>query len=417
MRKAIFESGRGKPHPRFFPRLAPAVFALAGLGACPGAVFGAEWAMAPSLQLKAQHDDNIFLTNDDPVSASGFTISPLITLSRQTAASTTNMEGRLIFNRYTDDEIDDPDVQTITLQSQATERRSTWGINSDLKRDTTTNTITGTLNEDDSGADKDIDANLVTVQVRRNRLDAAPFFNYRLTERDSVRLRYILQRTFYTDEPSSSLFDYKRQGVEASFLRSLARSDSVTATVNASNYKAPDAGTETDDYSAQGSWTHNYATDLRSKVSLGISTKSTKQGDERIDSTGSIFGLGLIKQYSELTSYNVQIGRRLRPSGAGVVVQSDSFDLDLSHAFSSRWSSSLAISAYKNRSLDFFSSSVDRVYYEIEPQLSWKITRFWYIDASYKYRWQKYDAEQDSADSNAVFLAIDYAWPKMAVSR
>jgi hypothetical protein len=373
--------------------------------------------MAPSLLLKALHDDNIFLNNDDPVSVWGYTISPLIGLSRQTAASKTNMEGRLIFNRYTDDEIDDPDVQSIALQSQATSRRSTWGIRSDLRRDTTTNTITGSLNEEDDGADKDIDANLVTVQVRRNRLDAAPFFNYRLTERDSVRLRYILQRTFYSDEASSSLFDYRRQGVEASFSRSLARSDSVTAIASASNYKAPDAGTETDDYSIQGSWIHNYATDLRSKVSVGLSTKSTEQGGESIDSTGSIFGLGLTKQYSELTFYNVQIERKLRPSGAGVVVQSDSFDLNLSHAFSSRWSSSLAISAYKNRSLDFFSSSVDRIYYELEPQLSWKITRFWYIDASYKYRWQKYDVEQDSADSNAVFLAIDYAWPKMAVSR
>lgn len=424
MRNSIFDFGRHEPHARFFSQeIVRASAALTGLCLAvlvfSDAAHGDEWAMTPSIQLKTQHNDNLYLSSDSPVSVWGYTASPLMALSKRTAASRLDMEGRLIFNHYSESSVTDPNVQSIKLTGQINSRRSTWGLRSSFKRDTTIATVTDVQNEeqDVGNAEGDVDTNLVQIQVRRNQLRADPFFSYRLTERDSVGLKYTLNHTTYSDEGASALFDYKRQGVEAVLSRSLARNDRISATVSASNYKAPDADTDTDDYALRASWMHNYATDLRGDVSFGLRSTSSNQGGEQIDSSGSVYNASLTKRYSELTSYRFKVERSLRASGAGVVVQSDSFNMDFSHDLSSRLSFSTSLNAHRNQSADFLSSSVDRTYYNVEPQLSWNITRLWSLDGSYQYSWQKYDDQQNSASSNSIFLAIDYAWPKMAVSR
>lgn len=378
-----------------------------------------EWSLNPSLQLKTQYDDNIFLSSTSPVSTWGYSASPIFVLGNRTAASSLEMEGRLIFNAYSESSVTDPNVQTLNLRGRVNTLRSTWGIQSSIKRDTTIATVVDAQNQDQNSGDQEVnvDENLVERQVRRTQANVQPLCTFRLTETDSIRAAYRIIRTTFSDAGTAELVDYKQERAEAGLAHQLDRNNRLSVTVTASTYKAVNADTVTDNYELRTGWFHTYAEDLRGDLSFGFRTVSSTQGDEQIDSTGGVLGVSLRKQGSELTSYRLGVQRRLSPSGAGVMVQNDSLTIDYSRAITARLKFTTSANLYRNESIDFLASSVDRRYFDVEPQLSWKITRLWSLDGSYQYKWQKYSEQGVSASSNAIFLAVDYAWPTMAVSR
>jgi hypothetical protein len=78
-----------------------------------------EWALTPSVQIRNQYDDNIFLSVDDPVSTWGGSLSPLIDLRKRTTTGFLGIGARLIFNRYAEDEIRDTNIQLLTSAGAA----------------------------------------------------------------------------------------------------------------------------------------------------------------------------------------------------------------------------------------------------------------------------------------------------------
>jgi hypothetical protein len=402
--------------------------ALAGsclmLSLAPGIALGDEWLVKPSLQFRTQHDDNIGLRTDSPLSSWWVNVSPLLDLRKQTPTGTFAMGGRLIFNRYSNDSLRDTDIQLLTLTASTATRRSRFGVGGAYRRDTTLTTAATPV--DDSGnpdagtavnSNDDVDVNIVTTQARRGRLTLRPYWSYILSELTTLRLGYTLNNTTYADDAGTSLSDYRRHQIQATLARRLGRNDSVSAGIGSGRFDAADRGTESDDYSANAGWAHDFTPLTRGTLALGLrSVTSTDDGVE-IKSSGALFDMGLVSKYSEVERYEFSLSRDLYPSGVGTLVLSDFLRVDYSRGLSSRLTFSLEGSAFKNQSAGFFSSSIDRVHYEIEPSLRWMVGRLWSVDMAYRYRWQKYADEADHADSNAIFVAMDYAWPRMAVSQ
>ena len=69
--------------------------------------------------------------------------------------------------------------------------------------------------------------------------------------------------------------------------------------------------------------------------------------------------------------------------------------------------------AFDNKSIDN-NTSADRTYLSIEPKLGFTLSRNFTVDFSYRYRKQKYDNSDQSADSQAVFLGVFYSFNKWA---
>jgi hypothetical protein len=123
-----------------------------------------------------------------------------------------------------------------------------------------------------------------------------------------------------------------------------------------------------------------------------------------------------VKRYSQLTTYRFIVERSVRPSGVGVV-QSDQLRAQWYRDFSPRMAAYMWLTSFRNKSLNNPGATTDRTYYTIEPGLRWKLALQWSLDGSYRYRRQKYDNSSATAESNAVFVAISYAWPRIAASR
>lgn len=391
--------------------------------ACPIIAAADEWSATPSIQLRGSHDDNIGLATTDPVSVWGSSVSPLLDLRKRTASGLLALGGRVTFNRYSNDSIRDTNVQLLKFSGRSSTRLDRFSFTGTYKRDTTVATITDTTSNNEVDGDEtpvdagDVDSNLVQAIVRRNRLSFRPSWNRTLSRTMSMSLGYSLNDTRFSEDAGTSLVDYRRQGVSASLAGELSRQDSWNTGVSFSRYDAPDRGSETEDYDISAGFTREFSPLLRGDVSLGFRTSTTSLGDEEVVSSGSSFNLNLVRKGSERTTYRLYLERELYPSGAGTVVLSDNIRVNYGYDVSPLLTFSAWLAAFRNKSLDFFSENTDRKYYSIEPGFRWRLTRLWSVNGSYRYRWQKYDNQDGAAESNAVFLAVNYAWPTMAVSR
>lgn len=381
-------------------------------------VMADQWAVTPSLQIKALHDDNINLSIDNPVSVWGGSVSPLLDLSRRSAVSAYGLGGRLTFNRYSEDAVQDTNIQLLTFFGRTATRLSRFGISGSYKRDTTYATIEApSAGEEEEQGAGDVDAGLVRTQVRRNRLLMTPSWRYTLSERASINLRYMLNDTTYTGSGSDALTDYRRQSAELTLQRGLSERSSLTATAGVARYTSSEVGADTDDYSVSAGYVHEFSPMLEMQLGAGVRSATSTFGNSEVESSGALVNIRLRGSLSELTTYRITADESLQPSGIGALILSKNLSWELSHRLSQKLSVSLWGTAFKNQSVDFFRAVADRTHYDIEPGFRWKLDRDWSIDGSYRYRWQKYEGDEAAASSNAVYLAVDYAWPKLAVSR
>lgn len=104
-----------------------------------------------------------------------------------------------------------------------------------------------------------------------------------------------------------------------------------------------------------------------------------------------------------------KVERSLSPSGSGNIVESDVFALRVTKPISERTALMLQSQYVSNGSSDGAQGGNNgRDYFRIEPGLRYSLSETWSIDLSYTYRWEDREQEVSSADSNAVYLSVNY---------
>jgi len=396
----------GQPHGK---HIVPLVVVLV-LGS--QTALGAQWSAVPGLQLRAVHDDNPYLATGSHSTAIGNTVSPQLSLSRREENQSLSLTGRLIFNRYSGSEYRDTNVQILTLSSHYKTERDAWNLKAGYTGNTTMTTVNGATDS------TDIDVNLVPVEVKRKRFDVRPSWTHRLSKQSSLTLNYRFREVSYENTVNTGLVGYQQNGFEAAVGHRVTEKDRLSAIVQASLYEARNGGgVDSADYGARVNWHHQYSQTLSGDAAVGVRETISKLGQQENKSNGLLVNAGLVKRYSELTTYRVILQRAIQPSGGGQVVQSDQLRAQWSRKLSPKMAVYFWAIGFRNESVDQPSSTLDRTYYSLEPGLRWILSRKWSLDASYRYRSQKYKNASQSADGNAVFIAASYAWPLIAVSR
>ena len=87
------------------------------------------------------------------------------------------------------------------------------------------------------------------------------------------------------------------------------------------------------------------------------------------------------------------------------------------YRFSETLSGNLDLEFYNSQTNNTASQSLNRNYYQVSPQFTWKFQQFWSLTGSYRYRKQTYDNTGDDATQNAAYLTLTYQWPRIAISR
>lgn len=388
----------------------------------------AEWSITPTVRFGGEYSDNIFLSSANPINTTSTNLTPEVRFNRANPNSAASIGARAQFRQYSDEELRDTNVQFLTLRSHyRSQQRSIWRLNGVLRRDTTITTaqviddLTDTTVVDENTGDPidtvDTDVNLVDVEVRRNRIDLEPSWQYSLTELTSLRLRYRLQDVHYDNLQGTNLIDYRTHTVDTSLFRNLTQQDSLGMTLRLSRYSAPGNDTETDNLALNFGYDHRFQQDLLGGVTLGYRETTTKEGANEDTFHGAVVSVEFDKKQTALTSYNVSLTRDLNASGIGRIQQSDQLSIRVRSKLSPRLSSTFRVQAFDNNTLSGSITGNDRQYYSIEPGLRWAMTREWSVEGGYRYRWQKRELDTDSADSNTILVTLNYTWPRFAVSR
>lgn len=368
-------------------------------------------------------NDNIYLGHANPVSTWGGSVTPMLNLRMRTPSSATNIGGRWIFNKYSEESVRNNDTRMLTASGYKRASKSRFNWRGLYKSDTTISTITviddvideeGTETTDsDTGI---VDLNLVAIDIRRNQLRLRPSWSLDLTRRTSLRIGYQMTDVNYSGA-AGILSDYRTHGVDFGVFNQFNRTTSVGANISATSYKAADDDSESEAYGLMLSLDHTYSPKLRGSLSIGARSATISSDNVDTDSTGFIANASLARMHSDLTSYSISLERGVRPSGARTVVISDILRADFTHALSRLLSLSIRSTAFRNKSLDRSRTSSDRMFISVEAGFVRMLTRFWKVEGSYQYRRQEYDNDDFASDGNSVSLSVSYDWPRISASR
>ena len=370
-------------------------------------VRAAQWIVEPSIDLVSIYEDNVELATGPHTSSSGYILAPRISLDRNTETSKMDLDAYAAFTDYQRGDVEDRSESAASLRSYSqTSERGTLGLDAELRRDTLFERFSEARGVGDL---RDVDIGLSTsTRVRRNYVAANPYFDWQLTERSAMRLGYRLTDVTFSDAEGTDLVDYKEHIVSGSYTRQLSEKDSASISANVIRYR-PD-GTTTDAESVQlmAGLSRKFSETTKGAVAAGVSRTDQTEGDVEDSSSGVILHAE-IDQKSEISQLNAVLSRDVAPSGIGRTLGTNQFRIRWVRKTAPTVDFVLDGQAIRTQILEGSAPDIDRRYLEIGAFLQWHWLEDWAISGGYRYRRQKYDAEPDSADSNAVFLGVTYA--------
>ena len=371
-----------------------------------GSSIAAEWVFQPSIDLASFYDDNVELATGPHTSSSGYILAPRFNLKRNTETSKLDLDAYSAFTSYQSGTIEDRSETVASLRSHnQMSERATVGLDGEFRRDT----LFEQLNQGRGVGDlRDVDVGLSTsTRVRRSYVAANPYFDWLLTERSSMRIGYRLTDVGFRDAEGTGLVEYKEHIVSGSYTRQLTEKNSVSLSANAIRYRPETGASEADTAQLLVGINRTFSETLRGSFAIGGSeTEQTEAGVN--EKTSGVVLRAELEQKSEISQLDTVFSRDIAPSGIGQSLQSDQFRIRWLRKTSPFIDFVLEGQVLRNKVIEGSNPAVDRRYAEFGPGLRWHWLEHWAISAGYRYRRQKYDADSNSADSNAVFLGVTY---------
>lgn len=254
----------------------------------------------------------------------------------------------------------------------------------------------------------------------------APSFKYQISDTDFVytELSY-LDRKYDKDDidgvQNNSLSDNETIGLTTGWERIYSERLTAGMALSYVTYEA-NADTFQTDYDSYSAFltatyrlTERWSFTGRGGYTRLESERKIVQGPLLEDTTsGTQFGV--VATYGgDYNNYTIEVARELNPSGEGVINEQDLIAFNWQRDLSERVSLNLAASYQQTQNTADF-DNVDRDYMVFSPTVSWFLKENLALDFGYQYRKVKGDTIT-SADSNMVFMTLNYDWDGVRFSR
>lgn len=398
-------------------------------------VMAAEWSFEPSVSLHEEYNDNIRFTANPHPRVWQTSIRPSLKFNNKTEISEVSGQMQLGINRYSGDASLNRNDQLLLLFASRMAERNTWSLNTSYRRDTTSELAT---------------TGLVRPRVQRTALIINPSWAYALSSRLSLRLDYTYQDVKY-DSATSTDYKYKHAGAALQYVLSERDQISLGTFYSKIDY-APTSlttpicllgfagfcfvpGSLTSETTSQSATrgmqldvTHLFSETTTGSFSLGRryidSTSTLKQTTfppptTLVDNTIEVrtnttsLGVSLEKQF-DTGAVNGFIRREVNPSGNGLVT-TDRYTFSVRKSLTENCTAYLDTSVYRTTYVN--AGSAGSRYYTFEPRLSWQLSEWWTLSSGYRYAKVKYDDATRPVTANAVYVNLNYSWPKVSISR
>lgn len=395
-----------------------AVYALLTLST-PRSADAAEWSAQPSMRVGREYDDNSQLTLQSHNSVTGSMISPRLDLGVSSDIWQVTGSAEVVQKRYSGETGLDRDDRFYNLLTSYKTERSTWQL-------------AGSLSKSSTIASEQItpETGLVQVQKAYDTRSINPSWTWAMNELTQLQLAYSFNSVSYVDGQSVGLSDYSSRTISTQLSNQFDPRDQIFFSAGYSIFDVPATTLESKSASYQAGITRTFSETTRGTLSAGSRKTSDEQvglvctvffgpfclqtANQTLSNRGSssIYNGSLEKLY-ETTQLKVSFNRAFNPSGVGGVVQTDSQNVTLSRQFTSELTGDFSVSNYQSRTETGNLAGVDGHLYIIEPGLHWTWMQEWSADLTYQYRHLKRADENAPVSSNATYLTVRYAWPKM----
>ena len=365
----------------------------------------AQWTLQSSVGVGVGRNDNPRLATGETESVTNAQVTPRLGLTGATERSSLDLDIAILAKRYSGTDAEDTHRDTVVLSSFFdTTERSKVALDANLRRDYLFESVT---DEAGTGDLDDTDVGLSRAKVRRDVRTMVPSLTYALSELSNVTLRYRQTDVDFTGPVGTELRNYAHHDLSASYTRRLNVQNTLNVVVGTFAYRPESAGRESDTDRILVGWTRAFSETARGRIQVGPTRTTERTTAGELEASGFAVELGGT-EISELTTLSAVASRAVRASGGGQSVESDQIRLNLRRNLSALSDLGVRVRAFRNEVLEGTNPGLNRTYIEVAPEYRWQVAQGWRVTTSYAYRRQKSDAETESADSNAVFVGLEY---------
>ncbi len=367
----------------------------------PTSLKAAEWSLSPTIGLEEEYGNNAALQNNNKDKYLRLIAIPSLEMVRRDRNTELSLRTFLDLKYSKNDELSD-NAQRAYLKYTYQSELSVLGINGTFKREGVLRNITEEVDSDDiEGSDlEDADASILQVFSKRTVFDIRPYWRWRLSPLNTLKLQYRFLDTGYS---TGSLFDHRTQTLSANWLHTLTQKMEAILSLSGSQYENLVDNSIVDNRQVDLGINYKFSERFTGSAQIGFRESTSESGD----SSGLVYQVRGNRK-TEIGSLNILARRDVRSSGgkdASIIV--DELKAWWKKKVRPTIDFSLYLNTYQNRALTDNSSS--RVYFGIQPRFSWQLSFAWSMNFSYEFRRLK-DNEGSVAKSNSVAMAFYYAW-------
>jgi hypothetical protein len=156
---------------------------------------------------------------------------------------------------------------------------------------------------------------------------------------------------------------------------------------------------------------HRFSPTANAGFRAGISKTTETTSDGNVDTSGYVLEARAV-QDAELSRLQALLSHDVQPSGIGQSVSVNQVRLDWNQMLSPTMAFLLRALVFRSEALEDPDPTIDGRYAEAEAGVNWALAPEWSLGVRYQYRYRKFDADLDTAQSNGVFAGLSWAPPR-----
>ena len=390
-------------------QVAAATLALAFLA---GTSEAADTFVQPRAELRVEFHDNIDLDPDPPSDAEtyGGVLDAAALIGVDTPRSESSIRPHARLQKFADREFE-PLELGLDLRSRYRSERSDF-------------LLTGRYDRRDSFFADQADAEFDPVNPddpttpesgssggddSRQRLNFAPSYTYRLSERWSAGGELFYEGVRYSDQAVQDRVDYDYGRADLFASGSLDPNSNLRFGGYVSQYDAKEGLNETDAYGGVIGYTHRWSETSGIDAEVSFEEDDITYDPVPVAESVSTWG-GSMTAYreGEVSRWRATVGRWSTPTGRGGKSESDQLRVQYDRDITQRLGFMGAARYVRDRSIGEVGQIGDRDYLRGELAMRWMMSRTTYLRGGYRYTWQDRERDTSDAQDNQIFLAIGY---------
>ena len=352
--------------------------------------------MTPSLKLTGGYNDNILFNRTATIDAYYTSVKPEISLKLESDRYNLGLDTYAEIFRY-------PEEKDLDYESYRYDMGGSYQISERL------NILSNFGYIKDTTLDSELEeTGRVVEREDRKRYQGDSTLSYEFNEVSEIDMEYLYRSTEYE---SRDRVDRTANRVRLAYRRWFnSRLDRL---ILRPSYTIADTEDNQDIeyYNFSIGWTHIFSETLLMRNFIGYGqTITTKNGDK--DSTWTGNADFSITRTGELLSFRMGIRNNINLDANGELEEVDRFYLNLDRKMTERVSANLYGSIYANRPPGEL-NSVNSVFYDIRPGLSYAITENHVLNAFYRYSYEedRTNSNNQERTRNVIELNLVFQYP------